>query len=192
MRLGRPEDGPGESAVHNEVCGGELGLSDGIGDRINAHNRHGDHMRDTCLAGSLQQTARAFDIDLPGMAVPTGGGMDYHINALDCLSQARTSLQISLHPLRARPILSWTGSSTHPTHGIACRAQLLHHQAAQSSRAAGHQNMLHNLSSRVSLYFTCLSRERLASKTKENRAMCNPPAFFLSLSWGSTRVNSRN
>src|SRR5260221_8025716 len=149
-------------------------------------------MRDTCLAGSLQQTARAFDIDLPAMAVPTGGGMDYHTNALACLSQARTSLQISLHPLRARPILSWTGSSTHPTHAITCRAQLLHHQAAQSSRAAGHQNMLHTISSRVSLYFTCLSRERLVTKRREKRGKCHPPCCFFSLSWFSIKEEDKD
>src|SRR5258708_13976347 len=117
------------------------------------------------------------------MGVPTGGGMDYHIKALDCRSQARTRLQISLHPLRARPILSWTGSSTHPTHGIPGRAQLLHHQAAQSSRAAGHQNMLHNLSSRVSLYFTCLSREA-RTKKKRGRAKVTPLWLFSVLLFG--------
>ena len=53
-----------------------------------------------------------------------------------------------------------------PTHGIPGLAQVLHHQAAQSSRAACHQNMLHTISSRVSLYFTCLSRERLVQKTR--------------------------
>src|SRR6266566_9941737 len=94
------------------------------------------------------------------MVVSVAGGMDHNINALDCLSQARAGLQISLHPLRTRPIISRSGPSTHPTHGIPCRAQLLHNQAAQSSRAACHQNMLHRLSSRVSLYFARLSEAR--------------------------------
>src|SRR5437588_1764419 len=82
--------------------------------------RNVDHMRDTRLAGSVQQAARALDIDPPGMVVPTGGGMDHHINALDCLSQACAGLQISLLPLRTRPIISRSGPSTHPTHGIPC------------------------------------------------------------------------
>ena len=57
------------------------------------------------------------------------------------------------------------------SYGIAGCAQLLYHQAAQSSRTAGHQNMLHTLSSRVSLYFPCLSRERLVQKTREHGQM---------------------
>src|SRR5713226_1361483 len=97
-------------------------------------------MRDTCLLGRLQQAARAFEIDLP---VSFAGQMDHHIHALDGPREARARLQIRLHPLRARPILSRAGPSTHPTHGITCRAQVLHDQAAQFSRAACHQNMLH-------------------------------------------------
>ena len=40
--------------------------------------------------------------------------------------------------LRARPILTRAGPPAHPTHAIPCRAQLLHYQAAQFSRAAGY------------------------------------------------------
>src|SRR6266571_6992710 len=119
MKLCRPEDGPGEAAVRNSVFAGELGFAIGIRDLIDSHNRNEDHMRDTRLAGSIQEAARALDIDLPGTAIlPPAGGMDHHIYALNCLRDARASLQISLHPLSARPILSRSGPSTHPTHGI--------------------------------------------------------------------------
>src|SRR5258707_3707630 len=86
--------------------------------------------------------------------------MDPPIHALDCPREARAGLQISLLPLRSRPIISRSGPSTHLTHGITCRAQLRHNQAAQSSRAACHQNMLHGISSLVSLCFACLSEAR--------------------------------
>src|SRR5258708_32320854 len=139
-------------------------------------------MRDTRLAGSLQETARDCDIDLPDMAVPTSGGMAHHIHALDCPREACAGLQISLHPLRARPIISRIGPSTHPTHGIPGLAQVLHHQAAQSSRAACHQNMLHTISSRVSLYEP-LSREA-PSQSQKRPANWAPPLFFFFLCLG--------
>src|SRR6266498_4602091 len=152
MKLCRPEDGPGETAVLNEVFAGELGFAIGIWDLIDSYNRNVDHMRDTRLAGSVQQAARAFEIDLPGSFA---GGMDHHIHALDGPMEARAGHQISLLPLRTRPILSRAGPATRPTHGIAGCAQVLHHQAAQPSRTAGHQNMLHCLSFRASLCFAC-------------------------------------
>src|SRR5437764_10962948 len=125
-------------------------------------------------------------MDLPGMVVSVAGGMDHNINALDCLSQARAGLQISLHPLRAWPITSRSGPSTHPTHGIPCRAQLLHNQAAQSSRASCHQNMLHSISSLVSLCFACLS----VAHTGDQRAWADvtPLCLFSVLVWSYKMV----
>src|SRR6266568_385486 len=176
MKLGRPEDGPGQTAVLNQVFAGELGFSAGPRDYINAHNRNEDHMRDTRLAGSVQQAARAFDIDLPG---PFAGEMDHHIHALDGLGQARAGLQISLLPLRARPILSRVGPSTHPTHGIAGLTQVLHHQAAQSSRAAGHQNMLHVT---ILSCFSVLCMPLSEARTGDKRARADVTLLWLSLS----------
>src|SRR6266851_7620040 len=62
MKLGRPQDGPGETAVLNQVFAGEFGFSAGPRDSINAYNRNEDHMRDTRLARHLQQATRAFKI----------------------------------------------------------------------------------------------------------------------------------
>ena len=119
----------------NEVFAGKFGFTEGIRDLLNAHNRDEDQMRDTCLLGRLQQAARAFEIDLP---VAFAGEMDHHIHALDGPRETLSGYQISLLPLRARPILTRAGPPAHPTHGIPCRAQLLHDQAAQFSRAAGY------------------------------------------------------
>src|SRR6266699_2718595 len=122
-------------------------------------------MRDTSLLGRLQQAARAFEIDLP---VAFSGEMDYHIHALDGLSQTLSGYQISLLPLRARPILTRAGPPTHPTHGIPRRAQLLHYQAAQFSRAAGYENLLHvRILSCFSLFCMPLF-QRFAQETREH------------------------
>ena len=63
MKLGRPQDGPGETAVLDEIFAGELGFTAGPRNLIDAHNRNEDHMRDTRLSVRAHQAARAFKID---------------------------------------------------------------------------------------------------------------------------------
>src|SRR6266516_2222257 len=175
MKLGRSQDGPGNTAVLDEVFAGELGFAIGIRVPINSHNRNIDHMRDIRLAGSVQQAARALEIELPGSIAC---GMDHHIHALDGTRETRAGHQISLLPLSAGPILSRAGPATHPTHGIACRTQVLHHPAAQSSRTACHQNMLHRLSFRASLCFACCTyvwrKRKPPSATLEMKLRASP------------------
>src|SRR5579884_1268789 len=72
MKLGCSQDGPGNTAVLDEVFAGEPGFAIGIRDLNNADNRNVDYMRDISPAGSVQQAARAFNLDLPG---PIAGGM---------------------------------------------------------------------------------------------------------------------
>src|SRR6266567_4107773 len=93
--------------------------------------------------------------------------------------EARAGLQISLLPLCARPILSRVGPSTHPTHGIAGLTQVLHHQAAQSSRAAGHQNMLHVT---ILSCFSVLCMPLSEARTGDKRARADVTLLWLSLS----------
>src|SRR5262245_21820562 len=99
MELCGPQDRPRHAGALHQLLGRELGAVVGEWNPVDADNRDIGEVGDPGLAGQIEQTARALDIDLLGVLAWAACRVDNCVDARERRRQPRAALKLSLRPL---------------------------------------------------------------------------------------------